>query len=938
MLIFCLAAMLFSLPSGYRATAQDASQDIPQEADQVPSEGAFEPLETSEPAESEPPHADTAPADASDVDDASDFDGGLAPDDLGTSLEEGQPMVGDPRAQDEAGDGRLRFSFSGASWREVLTWLAEQSDMALHVGDVPVGTFTYSDPSAFTTDEAIARLNLFMIPQGFAIVRRDNLISVLSLNDPRSLQQLDALAKLVALERLEEKASHEVVKVIVPLGDLSPADATGELQPLMLMSPPVVLPRSNQLMITETVGKVRSVLDVLDAMRSSQPVERGVVRRIDLKHVDLETVVSVAGRHLGILPDSTEGVDISISSDASGRRLYVTGSQEKLQQLDELLEVIDVPSEGEQLASSMVLRSHAVSGESLQSVYEVLQTILAGQSLRLSMQPSTNKIVALAEEQVHQQIEQTIAELSAPSIEFAVVPLGGVDPYFAVNLVDEMFATADDEDQDQRVQPPKVDADPGNRRLFVRGTSAQIEQVRDMVSSLAGDGPQSSGSAIRFLPLVGPHADQVLDAAERSWRGDNQVTIHASDNRDGGFEVIERTLHPQPAAAEPAESTARHEPLDSRGRSTERQKKTPASEAEGEPARYLQRRQQQQPRLRQAAPTPSADDVVTGLQQPAETMLTSKGDGEGQLPPPIRGQRLPEGVVLQSDDVEALSRFEELLRDIASRNARAPSPPIVYYLKYVTADQAVKMLADLFDGGKSLAPDRSEGLVRGGSRSLNNYYFGSLTHDRDGLTTVTAGTATIVSDGRLNRLIIQGTKEDVALIESYLKIIDKADSMTNIEVAGRSRVIELVHTKAPEVAEMIKEAYAGRVAGADQAGRSQDQADNRSGGRSNDDRRRDERREVEDKPTRGRLPEMTVAVHEQSNSLVITAPDSLFAEVEALVQSIDQRGEEVVEVVSVPEGVDLEMIRESLQLDENSSSRSGRSSDRRSRYSRGRSR
>ena len=71
-----------------------------------------------------------------------------------------------------------------------------ESDLALHVGEVPTGSFTYSDPSSFTHEEAIDRINLFLLPQGFTLVRSGNLLSVINLGDPRSMQQLDALAKV----------------------------------------------------------------------------------------------------------------------------------------------------------------------------------------------------------------------------------------------------------------------------------------------------------------------------------------------------------------------------------------------------------------------------------------------------------------------------------------------------------------------------------------------------------------------------------------------------------------------------------------------------------------------------------------------------------------------------------------------------------------------
>jgi hypothetical protein len=149
-----------------------------------------------------------------------------------------EPVVAPKPPRDPSQPVELRFNFSGAGWREVLGWLAEESGMALHVGDVPAGTFSYTDPDPFTTDEAIARLNLFLIPEGYAIVRRAKLLSVIALGEPRSLQQLDALAMLTPIEELDRRGDHEVVKCIIPLGEIIATEATAELQPLTFITTP----------------------------------------------------------------------------------------------------------------------------------------------------------------------------------------------------------------------------------------------------------------------------------------------------------------------------------------------------------------------------------------------------------------------------------------------------------------------------------------------------------------------------------------------------------------------------------------------------------------------------------------------------------------------------------------------------------------------------
>ncbi|PQO25802.1 general secretion pathway protein [Blastopirellula marina] len=800
-------------------------------------------------------------------------------------------------------DGKLRFSFRGASWREVLDWVAEAGDLSLYVDDVPTGSFTYSDSQYFTVDDAVTRLNLFLLPRGYTLVRKGQMLSVINLGDPRGLQQLNAMARVVSPQDLDQLNDHEVVKCFVKLGDIVPTEAINEMEPLTLMTTPVVLPRSNQLIITDTAKNLRSALQILESMKEPHG-EEASIRRFDLKHVDAATVLLVASTHLGIPENDTSGIDITITTDTTGRRLYAVGSEDKLKRLDSLIQVVDVPEEAEEAPIEKTLLSHSVSGDNLQAVYDVLQTILADKSLRLSMQESSNSIVALADAETHQIIRDTIQELQAPSIEFSVVELNSVDPYFAVSLVAEMFGVSDEDDRDKknedRVPPPKVDADPGNRRLFVRGTAEQIQQIEKLIERL--DSRKSSGTDLRFIPLTGPKRENLLQTAKKSWGGENCLQILPGDEATPQ-QFIERSLHNE-------------------------------EEQGGDDAQdVVPTNSSQEDLLRQPISPMRPEELPTDsfviLPEVGDTINTSATVKNANAP--IRSQLVPNGILLQSDDIEALDRFEEHLRMLSAQDKNAISPTVIYYLKYVSADEAVKMLADLLDGGNALNDSPADTLVRGSVGNLGGYY-GSLLFDRDGVTTVTAGTATIVSDARLNRLIVQGTREDIATIESYMRIIDKDSSITDIETSGRSRVIELKHARATEVAEMIREAFPDRVDMTTQQNAQARQAppaqsENRG---NSDDRRDDEQRGFQEKPTRGSKPTMAVAVHEASNSLVITAPDALFSEVEQLVASVDQRSERAVRVITATNGINLEMIEQVLAEQAGNSPRSSSSSRTRS--------
>ena len=767
--------------------------------------------------------------------------------------------------------GMLRFSFDGVPWRDVIRWVAEEGDLALHLSDVPTGSFTYSDPSAFTHAEALDRINLFLLPEGFTLVRSGQLLSVINLGDQRSMQQLDAMAELVTVEDLPDRSRHEVVKCMFPLGDIEPEEAVQELSVLKLMTTPEILEKTKQLIIIDTAAKLRSVKAILDAFEPQLMDNGTVVESFALDHVTSEDILVVARPHLGLATGEMIGIDVSISADLQGKNIFVTGVEDKVRLLEGLVKAIDQPKQTKDaIEGESVLKSYLVTGGNVETVYNVLQTLLAGKSVRLSMDEEAGSVVAFAPEPVQKEIEQTVAQLQASEAEFAVIPLNSVDPYFVITLLEQMLDLPDPLDDPDDIDPdaPKIDADPGSMRLFVRAKKPQMEQIKKIVEGLDSGQPVGNDDELRILPLKGEQASQLLDTAVKFWREDNPVILFRPTDK-------------------------RSKPV------TERVVGGEATESESKASSQF--------------PTPSSR-VGNGR------VLTSTTKSNASA---IRCQVTPRGLLLQSDDTRALDRFEQHLRTIAGPLDSMPSPPIVFYLQYTRADDALRLLAELLDGGDSAMEGQIGSLVNGYVSSTDSL-LGSFVMSQDGMLTMTSGSMTVVADTRLNRLIAQGSTTDIEQIENYLQIIDKDNSIASVQTYGTSRVIELVNTKAAEVAAVIRDAYAGRVAGASASGAQGQGQPGQQGGQQDprEAQKVDEKskKQAPKKPAaaapRSMEPKMTVAVHEPSNSLVITAPEQLFKEVEQLARSIDFRGEQTVEVVTPINGAVFETLLQQVMLGE----------------------
>lgn len=761
----------------------------------------------------------------------------------------------------DGGAASLQFSFDRTPWRDVIKWLADESQLALQFEDLPTGSFSYSDPHTFTHEQALDRINLFLIPQGYTLVRSGRLLSVINLGDPRSMQQLDALADLIPASELAARSEHDVVKCLFPLGELQAQEATEELSVLNLMTPPVVFNKTNQIMITDTVAKLRNVKAILDAFVPKGLGNGTVMKTFPLKHVTAEDVLLVARPHLGLATGEMIGIDVSLSADLRGEYIFVTGAEDRVKLIEGLVQALDQPTQDISASDGQVeLRAHLVEGGNVEMVYNVLQTLLAGKSLRLSMDETASSIVALASTDVQREIEQTVAQLQATEADFEVITLKSVDPYFAISLLEEMLDLPDSFADPEDIPPgtPKIDADPGNMRLFVRAKRHQIEQIKKIVAGLDSGSPTQQDD-LRILPLHGQQAIQTLETAAKFWRGDNPVILFTA-----------------PEEVQPAQ--------------TERI----VGVGQGGGTRMV---------------------TVSDRKPPGARYLT---DNIHSQEPMIRCQLISRGLLLQSEDIDSLDAFEQHLRTITGPGDSIPSPPIVFYLQYTKPEDALRMLAELLDGGES-AKEAEAGTLVNGYVGSSDSYLGSIVTSRDGTMTMLAGSITVVADSRLNRLIAQGSGSDIHRIESYLEIIDKDSSIASIQTYGTSRIIELRYTQASEVAATLRDAFAGRVAANSSAaggtstrgatpGKPEPPEPRGEDNASDKDRNDKKAPAKSSQPPRNLEPTMTIAIHEPSNSLIITAPDQLFSEVEQLVQRIDTRSEQTVEILAPSNAAVLQSI------------------------------
>ena len=131
-----------------------------------------------------------------------------------------------------------------------------------------------------------------------------------------------------------------------------------------------------------------------------------------------------------------------------------------------------------------------------------------------------------------------------------------------------MTATTGETNQHQHLsleEPPKIDADPGNMRLFVRGKPHQIAQIKQIVEEIdKADGgtlaTKDSGNTVRLLPRGDWNPTEVLGTAARFWKSGNPVltfpAVSAKQTAPNERVVSESSDVPVPPARDPSDFRA----------------------------------------------------------------------------------------------------------------------------------------------------------------------------------------------------------------------------------------------------------------------------------------------------------------------------------------------------------------------------------------------
>ncbi len=536
--------------------------------------------------------------------------------------------------------------------------------------------------------------------------------------------------------------------------------------------------------------------------------------------------------------------EVRLSVDASSGKLAAWALPAQHKTIQELVERVGRDGETE----DRQIEVYALGDANSSSVGRTL-TAMFQQDRNVKILPDDNGrfVTVWGNASVQASAKAVVDQMQGHKASVAVIPLEVIDPYVAERAIEQLFGDRYGRGRDA----PRVDMDPDGGQLLVRGSAEQVAQIREMLSEMGE--PQAKvvskaktgSSRVRVVPINDRALHSALEEIQRIWPKlrDNPIRVVTPSavaptvredrlrrEESGESAPLAPTLMPPIPSKSDGAKTSR-KGIETQLVATMRTDSA-ASECETD--------------------AESAD--VTRI-EPAPPIADEADAADAELPSTERGAGSPaiviapsgDSVTISSDDPEALDQFEQLLKSFAKRSTSGGREFAIFYLKRANANQVADTLRNVLNGGGF------------GFRNL--------------------GGATVVPDQRLNAVIVQGSRNDMETVDGLIQTLDSEETPENA-FGQKPTVIPIKNTDADRVAEILRSVYKTRLA---------------AGGATRQQAPLPQRMPpemaalIQQMNAANTGPEMTLGVDSATNSLIVSAPPPLLAEVETLVKTLDEQ-------------------------------------------------
>jgi len=624
--------------------------------------------------------------------------------------------------------------------------------------------------------------------------------------------------------------------------------------------------------------------------------------------------------------------------------ILVNAPPDKMALIRQALQALDAQPQNARspLQAATRMRVYRLPGLDPERVVQLLNNLRTSGDLdagtRLEADDDNGALIAYAAPTDQMLIGAIISQLDAAGRKFEVIPLANLDAVEVAGTVEYMLgapaAAAESEGRggwrrrEERQTPQdqfRVEADVERNQLLVWATDAELSEVQALLTKLdARTGPRGDAN-VRVIRTPGD-TDELLRQLEKLWPtvGDNRLEVvprEAKRPRRNG-DRTERSNPPLkevPARMgsqrkeEPAEKSSDDDVKD-RSASNAPRSRTPVMLAMNPTPQPAAVQPAAEPRNEEPAnespvasesDEPAAETVDQAREDAApanrsDEPIDDKSPADGLAGAPVRVTEGPNGqMIITSPDAEALDRVERLLQELSP----AEQDFRLFRLRHAWAPTVRLNLEEVFGVTASTAAAGSAyGRSYGGESYNRGGYGGQRGFGGNGGGGFGRGAAAATPAQRLSRraplkfisdldsntiLVQHASPEQLRTIEELIEFYDQPEPEDS-QSARRTEIVQIEHSKATQVADVVKEVFRDLLSENDKALAQPGQ----QGGRGGEQRRvmyLGGELSTKKPQYKGQL---SVGIDAVSNQLIISAPEFVIREVLDLVKQVDRAASE----------------------------------------------
>jgi transcriptional regulator with XRE-family HTH domain len=725
------------------------------------------------------------------------------------------------QGNEKLADGKIRFSFVGQPWSEVIPWFAEQAGFSLQtVERWPEGSFNLQDTETYTTLEALDQLNrtLAGLSEPFTLVRNRKTLLLKPANEPIN----DDLVETVDVKDLDNRGAFEIMTVSFDLGDLDAAQMFAELQALVSERNRgffFVTPAANRVQVRETGQRLRNIRDTIKIAQKRLDDAKLRTIQYKLKFQDPETFIGLVGGNFGIAAGQNTNANgtFSMRAETLGDRLFVTGNNKTLEEFETLAKLIDSDPKEEientQFDAPTIV-TYPVSIDPKLAL-NILETMLEGRDVKMGQDEQTGAITVQGREEDHKVVEESLASVSnSKTSNFEIIQLEKIGAAEALSILQAIYRQ--DALTDDVISGPVLLANATLNTVIVSGTAREVVETKSTLEKLDKNyipvdfGPRTT---VRMVPMSESEQERLLpilpDLLGSVGRGDNPFkVIRPRDRksfpdrvRNGELnapvkEDLPDDLNDLLPPAEPQASS--HSATDS----WRDQVLALACLAIGPQKMAIATTAC----LQMDDPVPATNSRPSDYQPPKSVQSVAGA--------PIEFRFTEYGLTIESEDLDAADDIEAAIQDFLG-TAGVIQSPTIFEIKHRPAGEMKQLLEENLGmsdpdsggggggGGGGLLGGMMSNMMGGGGDLMGSLLGGS--GGTGGGDIMVEGDVSFVVDARFNHIWVRGaTDNDLIAINNMIDRLDMPEGETKPEVQGKTRIIPVFHRDAEELTTIIK--------------------------------------------------------------------------------------------------------------------------------------